>query len=218
MDLGWLFTIGVQSPIGLTVASVGEGENWVSYLTAHGLYPFLIPKSSGRGNSANPSLMGPCLSLLQWHFLSFSCTSVLFWASGMRFAWRWWTVSPLPTQSDHGPGWKPCYISAQLSPAFFICFLHLGAATGSWTLSPCSLFAFDHMETLLLTPPGPGFALLGLSSSFSAISAHAGIFQPLQNTQSTVLASTSLANCWWNNSFVLWFVLTVLLITKIIVV
>lgn len=91
--------------------------------------------------------------------------------------------SPLPTQGAHVPGWKPCYSSAQLSPDSFICFFCLGAGTVSWTLSLCSLFALDCMVTPLLTPLGPGFALLGVSWNFSAISAHAGIFQPLQSTQ-----------------------------------
>lgn len=91
--------------------------------------------------------------------------------------------SPLPTQGAHPPGWKPCYSSAHFSPDSFILFFCFGAGTGSWTWSLCSPFAFDHMETPLLTSLGPGFALVGVSSNFSALSAHAGIFQPLQNTQ-----------------------------------
>lgn len=146
----------------------------------------------------NPSLMGLCLSLNA--LVTFP--TLLIYLHPLLGCWdevclEVMGMSPLPTQGAHGPGWKPCYSPAQLFPDSFICFLCLGAGTGSWTLSLCSLFAFYHVETFLLTPPGPGFVLLGVSSSFSAISAHAGVFQPLQNTQTKHSSCIhQLTSCW----------------------
>lgn len=127
--------------------------------------------------------MGPCLSLTA----SVIFPTLLMYLSTLL---GWWDEVCLEvmggvTSADTGFSWTRLKTMLFICSAF-ACLLQLLSLPWYWNrvLNLVALLsAFDHIETLLLTPLGPGFALLGASIIFSATSAHAGTFQPLQNTQ-----------------------------------
>lgn len=201
--LGWLFTKHAQNPVTLNAAGRGEGGKSVSLLTAHSLYPLLIPKSSWswwlcKSFSVGSLPFSDCFSDIS-HPSHVSLSSSGPVGLGLLGEDGQNGLCLHTVLRDHAGNHPLHLLSFLLPPPSTFPALVQKQAPGpspfalAKTLAGCLHLAVrrpscpHHWVPVLLCQ-----VFQAVTPTVSPTSAHAGTVQPLQNTQSAALASTSL--------------------------